>query len=252
MTLATITCVYAIFAKSASANTSPEAKFWTWFRSENERYRSIDKAEDGEELLDLLLEHLHEYDSELFFEVSQPLDDGSNELIISAEGVRAKFPKVETLVAAAPKLPKWKIIALKQALGFEFVHVYGELRIDPRKLWFLPLTAKTDPSILGLRIGLYDFNEDSEDKIKNSVWIILDTGLGEKTCADRIRHLEVVALPKKPEDEGFIELPELPIYLAWIDKRNSEQAGTPQPATRHESNSEDGDKPQPKAEERSR
>lgn len=211
----------------APATDAPESKFWTWFERENDRFRNIDKAMDGEELLDLLLGHLHEFDSELYFEVSQPLDDGSNELIISAEGVRAKFPKVETLVAAAPTLPKWKIIAFKPALGFEFVHEYGELKIDPRKLWFLPLTAKTDPSILGLRIGLSDFDEDAEAKIKHSVWIILDTGLGEKTCADRIRHLEVVALPVKPEDEGFIELPELPKYLAWIDKRNSEQGVTP-------------------------
>ena len=235
MNLARVIWAIALLAMPALATDSPESKFWTWFEGEHDRFRSIDKAKDGEELLDLFLAHLHEFDSELYFEVSQPLDDGSNELIISAEGIRAKFPKVEALVAAAPKLPKWQIIAFKPALGFDFVHEYGELKIDPRKLWFLPLTAKTDPSILGLRIGLPDFDEDAEDKIKNSVWIILDTGLGEKTCADRIRHLEVVALPEKPEDEGFIELPELPDYLAWIDKRNSEQGGAGQPATRSES-----------------
>jgi len=205
-----------------SATESPESKFWTWFEAEHDRFRNIDKAKDGEEMLDLLLARLHAYDRELFFEVSQPLDDGSNELIISAEGVRAKFPKVEALIAAAPKLPNWKVIAFKPALGFGFVHEYGDLKIDPRKLWFLPLTAKSDPSILGLRVGLPDFDEGTEDKIKNSVWIILDTGLGEKTCADRIRHLEVVALPDRPDEEGFIELPELADYLAWIDKRNSE------------------------------
>lgn len=136
-------------------------------------------------------------------------------------GVRAKFPKVEALVAAAPKLPKWKIIAFKPALGFEFVHEYGELKIDPRKLWFLPLTAKSDPSILGLRIGLPDFDAGAEERIKNSVWIILDTGLGEEDCAQRIRHVEVVSLTKTPEDEGFIELPEPPDYLAWRDKRSA-------------------------------
>lgn len=202
----------------ALATESPESKFWTWFEGEHDRFRNINKVKDGEELLDLFLARLHEFDSELYFEVSQPLDDGSNELIISAEGVRAKFPKVEALVAAAPKISKWKILAFKPALGFDFIHEHGELKIDPRKLWFLPLTAKIDPSILGLRVGLADYDEEAEDKIKNSVWIILDTGLGEKTCADRIRHLEVVALPEKPEDEGYIELPELPDYLSWLNE----------------------------------
>lgn len=208
---------------SISSIESPEAKFWTWFGSEHERFRSIDKADDGEALLDLLLEHLHKFDPGLFFEVSQPLEDGSNELIISAEGVREKFLKVEALVAAAPKFPKWQIIAFKPALGFEFVHENGELRIDPRELWFLPLTAKSNPSILGLRIGLPEFDETAEEKVKNSVWIILDTGLGERACAQRIRHLEVEQLPKSPEKGGYIELPELPDYLAWIDKRSSDQ-----------------------------
>jgi|GEM_PF-1149688 len=248
MNLARVICAIALLAMSASAT---ESKFWTWFEGEHDRFRNIEKAKDGEELLDLFLARLHELDSELYFEVSQPLDDDSNELIISAEGVRAKFPKVEALVAAAPKIPKWKIIAFKPALGFDFVHEYGELKIDPRKLWFLPLTAKSDPSILGLRVGLPDYDEDAEDKIKNTVWIILDTGLGEKTCADRIRHLEVIALPEKPEDEGYIELPELPDYLAWIDKRNSEQDGADQPATAPESKPEGNSKLQPKSEGRS-
>jgi hypothetical protein len=235
---------------SLSARESPEAKFWTWFGSAHERFRSIDKADDGEELLDLLLEHLHEFDSELFFEVSQPLEDGSNELIISAEGVREKFPKVEVLVAAAPKLPKWQIIAFKPALGFEFVHEYGELKIDPRKLWFLPLIAKSDSSVLGLRVGLPDFDKTAEEKIKNSVWIVLDTGLGEEVCAKRIRHLEVVKLPEKPEDNGYIELPELSAYLAWIDKRNSEQDGADQPATAPESKPVGDQNPKPESEVR--
>ena len=224
MALARAICLFATFAMPIHANESPEAKFWSWFGSTHESFRSIDKAKDGEELLDLLLERLHDFDPELYFEVTQPLKDGSNELIISAEGVRAKFPRVEELVAAAPNIPDWRIIAFKPPLGFEFVHEYGELKIDPRRLWFLPLTAKSDPSILGLRIGLPDFDETAKEKIENSVWIILDTGLGEENCAQSIRHLEVVQLPDEPEGAGFIELPELSEYLGWIEKKEANKA----------------------------
>ena len=116
MNFARIFWAITLLAMPASATESPESKFWTWFEGEHDHFRNIDKAKNGGELLDLFLAHLHEFDSELYFEVSQPLDDGSNELIISAEGVRAKFPMVEALVAAAPKLPKWKIMAFKPAL----------------------------------------------------------------------------------------------------------------------------------------
>jgi hypothetical protein len=60
---------------SISPMESPEAKFWKWFGGAHESFRNRDKAEDGEEFLDLFLEHLHEFDSELFFEVSQPLEN---------------------------------------------------------------------------------------------------------------------------------------------------------------------------------
>ena len=210
---------------TATTEDKSEAQFWAWFSKRHDEYRSVDRSTNSEDLLDRFQEQLHRYDDRLYFEISEPLKDGSNELIITAEGIRERFSKVEALVAAAPKIPEWTIIAFRPALGFEFVHEYGELKIDPRKLWFLPLIAKSAPSILGLRVGLPAFDEAAEDKIKNSVWIILDTGLGEQICAERIRHLEVVVLPEKPEEEGFIELPELPEYLAWTDKRNSEQYG---------------------------
>lgn len=107
-------------------------------------------------------------------------------------------------------------------MGFAFVYENGGLEIDPGKLWFLPMRAKSDPTILGLRIGLSDFDETLEETVENSLWIILETGLGEKDCAERIRHLEVVQLPVKPEDDGYIELSELPDYLAWLEKQNRE------------------------------
>jgi hypothetical protein len=61
------------------------------------------------------------------------------------------------------------------------------------------------------------------DRVENAVWIILDTGLGEKVCAERINHLEVVTLPEHAKDDGYIALPEISDYLAWRDRKNSEQ-----------------------------
>lgn len=133
------------------ARTSPEARFWDWFKENHDRFRSVDTSE-GEELLDLFETHLHEYDAELSFEISEPLDDGSNELIISAEGVCAHFPKVEALVSAAPALSKWKVIAFRPAQGFDFTYEHDDLKLDPGQLWFLPLRSKSSPEVLGLRV----------------------------------------------------------------------------------------------------
>lgn len=205
---------------------TPSALFWAWFRERNHEYGSLNRAENKEQLLDQFQNRLHQYDDCLAFEISEPMDDGSNELIITAEGLVGKFPEVEALIEAAPELPGWKFVAFKQPLGFDFIHEYGNLTIDPRSVWFLPMRSKSDPSILGLRVGLPDFDETNAKCIKNSIWIVLDTGLGERVCAERIRHVEVTQLPPTPEDEGFIKLKELPEYLQWNDRRDEKVPAT--------------------------
>ena len=90
---------------------TPSGTFWAWFRERNHEYKSLDRSENKEQLLDQFQDRLHQYDDALAFEISQPLDDDSNELIITAEGVAGKFPEVEALVKAAPELPGWKFVA---------------------------------------------------------------------------------------------------------------------------------------------
>jgi len=49
----------------------------------------------------------------------------------------------------------------------------------------------------------------------NAVLMILDTALGERSAARDIQYTEVSELPPHPESLGYIELPELPDYIAW-------------------------------------
>jgi hypothetical protein len=216
------TCTTEVLAMPIFARSSPESKFWDWFAKNEGRFRSIDPSEE-EELLDLFESHLHKYDAELTFEISGLMEDGTNELIISAEGFCSHFPKVEALVSASPAFPNWKIMAFKPAQGFDFTYEADDLTLDPGQLWFLPLRSKSTPEVLGLRVGVPGLDEHDVACVENAVWIILDTGLGEKVCAERIKHLEVVTLPEHAKDGGYIGLPEISEYLAWRDCKNSKQ-----------------------------
>ena len=203
------------------SETSTERQFWDWFGSIQHLYRSMEAAADSERLMNEFEKQLHAIDEDLYFEFSEPMEDGGNELVITACGKQDKFDCVRTLVAAAPALAGWTIIAFKPAMGFTFTHDHGDVVLKPSELWFLPLVSKSNPRILGLRIAVPDYDPTMKDKITHSLWIVLDTGLGEVVCAERIKHLEVTTMPVKPADECFIELNELPDYLAWIDRREA-------------------------------
>lgn len=196
-------------------------RFWLWFTANAQQLRPIE-ASRKEAHLDEVLEHLHAYAPKLFFEIGGA-PDGPTELVITAPGDRELFHAVEALIARAPSLDGWRFIAFKPAHGFDFVTEYGATRLDPAKCWFMPLTSTRQPGQLGLRVACPDFDPDHRDDFENAVHVVLHTALGEMSAAQDIDHVEVGALPDDPEDDGYIELIELPAYITWRCSRGEMQ-----------------------------
>jgi hypothetical protein len=201
-------------------------EFWRWFElHRNELDVLVDSASP---LWDKVLVSLHRIHKSLWFELSRR-DGSDREFIITAEGQIDVFPVVEALVAQAPTLAGWQFLALKPPMGFDFSTTYESVCFDPRTMWFLPLDSSARPENLGLRIGVPDFAPVIAREAKNAVLIILDTGLGERSAALDIQHVEVASLPDDPATEGFIELPELPAYIAWRKRKKKEPNQPPEP-----------------------
>jgi hypothetical protein len=171
-----------------------------------------------EELLDEIMEQLHEIDEGLFFEVSEP-QEGICDFVITAEGRKELFALVDRVIAAAPSLRGWSFTALKGPMGFGFAINYGKVHLDPKELWFLPLSAGNDGERLGVRIGIPKLKKRDEEEALNASYILLDTGLGERRSAEAIEHVEVVSLPKDADASRFIRLLELPEFLDWRERK---------------------------------
>ena len=180
-------------------------------------------------MVDEIYARLQHYRAGLALEVQTRAEEGvpergapregvaeERELVLTALGDQALFPDLRALAAAAPKLAGWKVVAFKQAQGFEFAHS-GALTLDPRRMWFTPLRRGDAPAgPLGLRVS-FEFPAGREGEALDAVWKILATGLGEEALAARVAHVAVEALWGDPAE--LIPLSDLPAFLAWEQKR---------------------------------
>jgi hypothetical protein len=192
-------------------------EFWRWFQAHRAEFDVL--TDTAAPFWDAALSQLHRLDKRFWFELSKP-DGDHREFIITAEGHADIFPLADDIVALAPQIPGWQIIALKPPMGFDFTTTYEGIRFEPRAMWFLPLNSSFRPEDLGVRVGVPNFTDDIKRQASNAVAVILDTALGERAAALDIQHLEVSTLPESPESHGYIELYELPAYIEWRKRRN--------------------------------
>lgn len=192
------------------------SRFWTWFRANEAKLWAM--LNGGDPFWDIALGQLRLVDKGLCFEMSDEKGK-QRDFVITAQGDRRLFPLVDSMVAAAPALRRWTFTPLKPAMGFDFTHHYEDVLYDAKTMWFLPLERAERPQDLGLRIGIPSLRELDQDAAEFAVTVILETGLGERERAADVQHVEVVRKPNDPAKEGYIELPELPAYIAWRKRK---------------------------------
>ena len=198
-------------SRHLSSTSRRVVEFWSWFMN---WACEMDTSEVARKmLLEQLSDKLRQVDERLSYEVC--LNCMPREFVLTVNGRVDLFDLADRMVAVAPPIDGWAIIALKPAAGFSFRTTYEGIEYDPKTMWFLPLTSESNPGAIGIRVGIPDYDPSRERQARNVVDIILRTGLGERSAAVDVQHVEVGSLPVKLAEEGFIELPELAGYIKW-------------------------------------
>jgi hypothetical protein len=171
----------------------------------------------------------------LWFEISDEIR-GRREFVITAGGGAPTLVRlVDAVVAAAPAIGASVSAAVKPAIGFDFATTYEGIAFDSKSLWLMPLESSDDCAYLGLRIGILGPNDEMQPVAENAIMVILDIGLGGRSSALDVQQVEFAELLSQPEQEGYIELPELPAHIAWR-KRKLANGCSPRSLSRYPAN----------------
>ncbi len=138
--------------------------------------------------------------------------EGLRELTISADGDKSLFPVVRDLVAAAPKIDCWRILALRQPKGVHIVRLNG-VDVDPRKVRFV---CQVEAQLAHLRLFVPDFKGKDDEARGGACFILLDSLIGEYLVETAIGRIEFEAIEAAPKDA--LPLTELPKMSPFAER----------------------------------
>ena len=189
--------------------------FWNWFKENNHKYFFLDDVSEDEKeiLMSDFLSQLHKYCKGLYFQIGGHPDNEDVELIITAEGLKRNFNKVELLVDSAPKLKNWVFIKFKQPHDDGFVTTYEGTTFDPDKIIYIPFENKNNPGLIGIQVCYSDLTEDNRTKYSNATYVVLDALIGEKSVACDIDFLEIISTPADISEYDFGHLSDIGEFI---------------------------------------
>ncbi len=200
--------------------------FWTWFVANEDTYYMLHgmDLEDKDYHFGCLLERLQEFDPCVNVILAGPKHLGKATLTFTADGNPAGFLYVKNLVAQAPKLPRWKIMAFIQPSvdigacmdGMDPAYEFYRMPVKISDLYWLPLEPEEGDTSGKMNINLYfkGFDESVKglgfEQVRTNILHILQDLLGE---LDLERHIGAIHLQDTDPSESPMGLYDLPAYI---------------------------------------
>ena len=180
-------------AMASCANGVSEKNFWTWFQANEASLYDFQKNQPR--IFDQLSAEMHKIHPSLTFEFG-PLQDGRREFIISADGIKDAFSKVESLYAAAPQLARWKFTKFRQRrkpldIAYEGISVKADA---------VAVMAQPDGAKAKVTVFLPDYAAAAHQKYQSIAFLLLDRALGEYDVESRVSEVQVASTARVPNE----------------------------------------------------
>jgi hypothetical protein len=187
-----------------------DAAFWTWFKDHRLEIAKIKRAD--EPIANQIASEMHKVDPRLIFELGIGIEP--KEFIVSADGHREVFNAVKRLVAAAPEVPGWKIIAFRPRKSADLTIELGEgTKLGAGDLYYVMLPTSKPPAPVDIIVyipGLGGGDKDKDDALKQVGFLLLDATLGEYDTETRLGGIAFKSTAEKPASaKPLRDLPKL-------------------------------------------
>ncbi|MBE7171498.1 MAG: hypothetical protein INR73_12960 [Williamsia sp.] len=189
-------------------------RFWIWFDDNKSVYNHIDE-ENRDELMDDLVTRLHKIQGDLSAEISNEIK-GVRDLTISAEGDENKFPIVQRIVHAAPKIKGWTVIAFRQPIDFDFTLAYDSIKFETAEMYFSPVVEN---DTLDLIIYARGISKHDSDLVNNYGLTTMDGVLGEYDCVTKVRYFDFHDLDNEQDKSDLRPLRDLRAFVDSFHKQ---------------------------------
>jgi hypothetical protein len=178
---------------ASCGNGVSENRFWTWFQANEASLYDFQKNQPR--IFDQLSAEMHKIHPALTFEFG-PIQEGRREFIISADGLKEAFPKVESLYAAAPQLPRWKFTKFRQRgkpldIAYEGISVKADA---------VAAMAKADGAKAKVTVFLPDYSAAAHQKYQSIAFLFLNRALGEYDVQTRVSEVQVASSAHAPAE----------------------------------------------------
>lgn len=193
------------------------ADFWNWFRNkEQQLHQKYAGNVLSEDFIDSIYEKLNQVAPGLYILAGEQ-NDGTYELIITADSNVKNFSLAKDVVDAAPNIKGWCFSHLKQScpIGDFTIEIRGEV-FDTNKMKFYANNCNDFQDLIDITVIHADMNDDNAEAIIQGVELFLENALGESEFASAIDVLSVKGSTDIGEE--LIPLEKLPIYLEWRKK----------------------------------
>jgi hypothetical protein len=184
----------ALLGARCEASETPYQGFWSWFQQHEDAYFLLDPSDvtHREPLFDELSSQLEKVNPDLTFEFGPPVG-GKRDFVISAAGIKDAFPAVQELVAHAPSLVRWRVIAFRPRRTPVSIVRFQDVSLDPRRVL---VQIAQDGNKIGLTLLIENYTKEKDTEFGQAAYLLLDEALGEFDVETKVGFIQFKPLPK--------------------------------------------------------
>lgn len=196
-----------LFDRFRRTAEDPTARFWAWFASNKDRVALMFEDDRvGMKPYEELTTEIKKVHEALMPELTRD-GDGTNVLVISADGRREAVQPVMDLAEAAPDIPGWRIERFRKPAPEGMRINYQGLDIDPVEVR-IAYKVDMEERVIHLGVVLPGFKEDDKRFI-GVAFLYLDHTIGEYNTIMHTGRIDLLAPGSVPPNAHLITLAEL-------------------------------------------